>query len=185
MINTKNAFLLIALLTGTSLLFSGCRSTEEIVEEEPEVTVVVQEPAPPPPPPPPPPVPEPVAIPDLASVYFAFDRDNIDSQTARTLDDHARKLLDLPAAYRVSIDAYTDHVGGDQYNLRLSYRRANSVVQYLTDRGITANRIESRGLGKVPVSACGPGGDPDGPGCRADRRAELKVIEHLYAPRRN
>ena len=75
-----------------------------------------------------------------------------------------RLLLDIPA-FRVRVDAYTDHVGGDQYNLRLSLRRANSVVSFYTDNGISEDRIESRGLGKAPVPCSEAEQDSDTPGC--------------------
>ena len=182
MIYSKNLLILLALMIGAALLYTSCATTEEVVEEpEPEVAEVV-EPEPAPEPPPPEPAPEPVAIPDLDNIYFGFDLSNINSDAARTLDNHIQRLLDLPSSYRVSIDAYTDHIGGDQYNLRLSYRRANSVVQYLAENGISENRIESRGLGKAPIPCYDQ--YPDDPGCPDNRRAEFKVIETLQAPRR-
>ncbi|MEX0681703.1 MAG: OmpA family protein [Balneolales bacterium] len=185
MIYSRNLLVLFALVLGFALLYAGCASTEEVVEEEPEPDVVEEaEPPPPPPPPPEPePEPEPVAIPELENVYFGFDLSNIDSRAAGILDRHVEALLDLPSEYRVSVDAYTDHVGGDQYNLRLSYRRANAVVQYLTENGVTEDRIESRGLGKAPVPCYEQ--YTDDPGCPDNRRAEFEVIEQMRAPRRN
>ncbi len=179
----KNLLIAIALMLGLALLFTACGTTEEVVEEpEPEVVEEVEEPEPDPAPEPEPePEPEPVVIPDLENVYFGFDLYNIDSEASRILDAHIESLLDLPSEYGVSIDAYTDHIGGDQYNLRLSYRRANSVTQYLTDNGISEDRIESRGLGKAPIP-CYDQFDDD-PGCPDNRRAEFEVIEELRAPR--
>lgn len=182
MIQPKNSLILIALMFGLTFMYTGCASTEEVVEEEPQVVRVAEEPAPEPAPPPPP-APEPVAIPELDNIYFGFDLSNIDPDAARLLDNHINKMRELPAAYKVSVDAYTDHIGGDQYNLRLSYRRANSVVQYLSERGISTDRIESRGLGKAP-QPCYTQFAND-PGCPDNRRAEFRVIEHLYAPRQN
>lgn len=114
---------------------------------------------------------DPAYIEDLRTVNFDFDRSNIDMQAERRLSENVEELKEAPN-YRIRVDAYTDQVGGDQYNLRLSQRRANSVVTFYQDNGISEDRIESRGLGKVSVSQCGPEGDPDGRGCRADRRAE-------------
>ncbi len=114
---------------------------------------------------------DPVFIESLQTINFDFDRSHIDARAARRLSENVEFLKQGPN-YRIRVDAYTDHVGGDQYNLRLSQRRANAVVTFYRENGISEDRIESRGLGKVPVSQCGPDGDPDGRGCRADRRAE-------------
>ena len=77
-------------------------------------------------------------------------------------------------------DAYTDHIGGDQYNLRLSLRRASSVVEFYTENGISEDRIESRGLGKAPVECYD---ETEELGCERNRRAESHPLSTLqYAP---
>ncbi|MDI6401604.1 OmpA family protein [Balneolaceae bacterium ANBcel3] len=113
---------------------------------------------------------DPVFIAELNSIHFDFDRSNIDSRAASQLVENIELLQDAPN-YRIRVDAYTDHVGGDQYNLRLSQRRANAVVSFYRENGISEDRIESRGLGKVPTSACREL-NQNGRGCRPDRRAE-------------
>ncbi|WP_336244715.1 OmpA family protein [Natronogracilivirga saccharolytica] len=113
---------------------------------------------------------DPPFIEELNTINFDFDRSNIDQRAARQLSENVEALKDAPN-YRVRVDAYTDQVGGDQYNLRLSQRRANAVVTFYRENGISEDRIESRGLGKVSTSACHDD-QPDDPGCRADRKAE-------------
>ncbi|MGD8747288.1 MAG: OmpA family protein [Balneolaceae bacterium] len=116
---------------------------------------------------------------DLGTINFDFDMSNIDETAARILNENVQKLMDSPK-FRVRIDAYTDHVGGDQYNLRLSKRRAESVTQFYIENGISENRIESRGLGKAPVPCMEE--DP-GPGCRKNRRAESHPLSpYQYKP---
>lgn len=183
MILPKNLLVILAFFISMTILLSACGTTEEIVEEEPEPEPEVEEvvePEPEPTPPEPEPEPEPVEIPDLDNVYFGFDLSNLNSEAESVMGRNLEKLLDLPSDYVVSIDAYTDHIGGDQYNLRLSYRRANTVVQYLTDNGISVDRIESRGRGKAPVPCYDQ--YPDDPGCPDNRRAEFRVIEPQRAP---
>lgn len=119
---------------------------------------------------------------DLKTINFDFDRSNIRDDAASILRDNIELLKSTPA-FNVRIDAYTDHVGGDQYNLRLSLRRANSVVDFYIDNGISEGRIESRGLGKAPVPCAEQ--DAHGRGCEANRRAESHPISTLkYAPNR-
>lgn len=110
---------------------------------------------------------------DLGTINFDFDRSDIRDDAARILTENVRKLTNAPS-FNVRIDAYTDHVGGDQYNLRLSQRRATAVVDFYTNNGISSDRIESRGLGKAPVPCMDE--DP-GQGCEKNRRAESHPVQ--------
>lgn len=116
---------------------------------------------------------------DLGTIHFAFDMSNIDEEAARTLNENVQKLMDSPK-FRVRIDAYTDHVGGDQYNLRLSKRRAQAVTDFYTKNGVSEDRIESRGLGKAPVPCMDQTPEK---GCRKNRRAESHPLSpYKYTP---
>ncbi len=114
---------------------------------------------------------DPVYIADdaLQVINFDFDRSSIRDGDAAKLADNVEMLNNAPG-FRVRVDAYTDHIGGDQYNLRLSLRRAAAVVDFYTSNGISEDRIESRGLGKAPV-ACSVE-DEGSRGCERNRRAE-------------
>jgi outer membrane protein OmpA-like peptidoglycan-associated protein len=117
----------------------------------------------------------------FSTVNFAFDRSNISDAAAQALADNVELLQNAPA-FKVRVDAYTDHVGGDQYNLRLSLRRAAAVVKFYTDNGISEDRIESRGLGKAPVE-CSESEKEDNDGCEKNRRAESHPVSTLkYSP---
>ena len=111
---------------------------------------------------------------DLQTVNFDFDKSNIDAEAGRILTENLRQLMDSPK-FNVRIDAYTDHVGGDQYNLRLSQRRASSVSDFYIENGLSESRIETRGLGKAPVPC-----DDQTPeqGCRDNRRAESHPLRN-------
>lgn len=170
---TNKITLFLLILTIGALLFSSCKTAEEISEPEPEPTVTEQ------------PVedntdysaPEPEEeeevdmVEELNTINFGFDLYTITDRAARLLADNVTVLRDHPNT-RVRIDAYTDHVGGDQYNLRLSLRRAAAVVDFYRQNGISENRIESRGLGKAPIPCSEMEKDQDTPGCEKNRRAE-------------
>jgi outer membrane protein OmpA-like peptidoglycan-associated protein len=106
---------------------------------------------------------------ELNTVFFDFDKADIDAEAARLLDENVRLLQQYPQ-YAVRIDAYTDYVGTAQYNLRLSQRRAEAVRRYYESKGIDPSRITARGLGFYP-QRCGPAEQDPGPGCRWMRRA--------------
>jgi outer membrane protein OmpA-like peptidoglycan-associated protein len=69
---------------------------------------------------------------------------------------------------KISLVGYTDSVGGDAYNLKLSERRAEAVKVALVKRGVDANRISTSGRGKA---------DPVGDNATAKGRAENRRTE--------
>lgn len=74
---------------------------------------------------------------------------------------------------RVEIGGHTDNQGGDSYNMALSNDRAKAVMNYLVERGISADRITARGYGKTrPVAS------NDTPEGRAkNRRVEVVPVK--------
>ena len=114
---------------------------------------------------------DPAYIAELATINFGFDKSNITEEAATKLSENVELLMGA-SAFRVRIDAYTDHIGGDQYNLRLSLRRANAVSDFYVNNGISQDRIDKQGLGKAPIPCAEAEMDTDTPGCLKNRRAE-------------
>lgn len=123
---------------------------------------------------------DPVVIRELTTVNFDFDRSNIDAQAARLLAENVEKLRDAPN-YTFRVEAFTDHVGGDQYNLRLSVRRANAVADFYRNNGISSDRMTVAGLGKDPNPCMQE--DIGGRGCRENRRAStIPINPYRFTP---
>ena len=72
---------------------------------------------------------------------------------------------------KLEVEGYTDSVGGDEYNRKLSERRARAALDYLVSQGVSSDSIVSRGLGKTsPVES------NDTPqGRQKNRRVEMVV----------
>ncbi len=72
---------------------------------------------------------------------------------------------------KLEIEGHTDSIGGDQYNQRLSEKRAASVRDYLVNSGVSINNTVARGLGKSePVAD-----NKTGAGRKLNRRVEMIV----------
>ncbi len=112
----------------------------------------VCKPPPPPPPPPRPAAPPPRAKIILRGVHFDFNKYNIRPADAAVLDEAATILKNNPTV-RVDVNGYTDSIGSVPYNLRLSERRAEAVVDYLEKAGISADRLTAHGYGKTSFVA--------------------------------
>ena len=89
-----------------------------------------------------------------ATELFEFDKATLRAPQPR-LDEIAQALVQNPDVGSVTITGYTDRLGGDAYNLKLSQRRADAVKAYLVRQGVAASRLKSVGRGKAnPVVHC-------------------------------
>ena len=73
-------------------------------------------------------------------VHFDFDRYTLRQEALRILDE-AVKAMQSDNTLRLTIEGHTDSIGTNEYNLALGERRATSVREYLTSRGISADRL--------------------------------------------
>ncbi|MCW9709875.1 OmpA family protein [Avibacterium sp. 21-586] len=104
---------------------------------------------------------------------FDFNKDTISAKGAKVIDSVAEQLKTAGAA-NVKVSGYTDRLGSDAYNLKLSQRRAERVKAYLIKKGVTAN-IEAVGYGKAnQVKACNDESGQALKDClRENRRVEI------------
>lgn len=80
-------------------------------------------------------------------VHFDFDRYSLRPEAVRALDEAVRALQEQPDV-NVEIEGHTCNIGTAEYNLALGERRANAVRDYLTSRGINANRFRTVSYGE-------------------------------------
>lgn len=87
-------------------------------------------------------------------VYFAFDSDVL-SDTAKAALDAKIPVLNANPGVTIRIAGNTDERGSDEYNLALGQRRAASAKRYLTEHGISADRITIISYGEERPVATG------------------------------
>lgn len=80
--------------------------------------------------------------------FFAINSHILDNRATVTLERLADVAQRCPQA-RIAIAGHTDSDGARTYNQRLSERRANAVVEFLTTRGVTAERLSAVGHGEM------------------------------------
>ena len=83
----------------------------------------------------------------LRGVNFAFDSYALDSKAQAVLNE-AANLIKAESNKRVLLTGWTDYIGSDAYNQKLSQNRANSVKSYLSKQGVPASRMSGIGKGK-------------------------------------
>jgi outer membrane protein OmpA-like peptidoglycan-associated protein len=91
---------------------------------------------------------------DLAvrNIEFETGSDVLKSESLPVLDQVV-EILDRYANYKVHIGGHTDNVGKAKANQKLSEKRAQACMQYLTKKGIAADRLSAKGYGHTkPVA---------------------------------
>jgi OOP family OmpA-OmpF porin len=177
----KNAWILLV-----ALLFAVACATQEQPKPVPEPEQPRQQPPQPPKPEPKPeakPEPKPEAKPEAkpkpvaekvtfaADVLFDFDRAVIKPEGRSKLDDLASKVRNINLEVVIAI-GHADSIGSDDYNQKLSVRRAEAVKAYLVSKAVETNRIYTEGKGeKQPVAS-----NKTAEGRAKNRRTEIEVI---------
>ena len=83
----------------------------------------------------------------IDNIFFDFDKATLRPESAESLNELAALLTDNPHV-TIEIGAHCDYKGNDDYNLRLSAERAQSVVDYLIASGIASDRLTAKGYGE-------------------------------------
>lgn len=89
-----------------------------------------------------------ISIPVLVrGVYYEFDKADLTDNSREALDRLVKVLKENPNI-TIELSAHCDYRGRAEYNERLSQRRAESVVRYLTEHGVEAERLTAKGYGE-------------------------------------
>jgi OmpA-OmpF porin, OOP family len=119
----------------------------------------------------------------IPNIQYEFDKGALMEASKITLDTTIYELLVANPELIVELESHTDSKGSDSYNIKLSQKRAESVVRYLVEKGIDPSRLKAKGYGESrPVA---PNENPDGsdnPDGRAkNRRTGFRIIGTIDA----
>ncbi|HEX9955347.1 MAG TPA: OmpA family protein [Allosphingosinicella sp.] len=106
-----------------------------------------------------------------AGITFPINSYEIQPQFYSTLEQVAQTLVTYPSTL-IDVYGHTDPSGGDAINIPLSKNRAESVANYLSQRGVNRTRIATQGFGSSqPVAS-----NATEAGRQQNRRVELRVV---------
>ena len=113
-------------------------------------------------------------------VLFSYAKADLKAEGRQALDNLLATLIKInPSQSAIVVIGHTDRIGSDNYNQKLSERRAQTVLNYLVEKGVPAEIITSRGMGKsqpVTGTKCNALRGADLKACLApDRRVEIEV----------
>lgn len=83
----------------------------------------------------------------IDNIFYDFDKATLRPESTESLDNLIKLLNENPNV-TIELSAHCDYRGPEAYNKRLSQRRAESVVNYLIEHGIAADRLSPMGYGK-------------------------------------
>lgn len=113
----------------------------------------------------------------IENIYFDLDKWNIRKDAAINL----AKILDVLQSYptmKIDIKTHTDSRASDTYNMKLSDRRAKSIMAWLVGRGISADRLKAQGMGETQlVNECSNGVKCTEEQHQKNRRGEFIITE--------
>ncbi|MBU0550970.1 OmpA family protein [Myxococcota bacterium] len=109
----------------------------------------------------------------LQKVFFNTNKTTIKRQSFAVLNEVAEVLKSYKHIKKVRVEGHTDSQGNDNYNLKLSKGRADSVMKYLMSKGVEAERLEFEGYGEtVPIDD-----NKTAAGRANNRRVEFTILD--------
>ena len=107
-----------------------------------------------------------------ADTLFAFDSDNLSAEGQLALDDLVSRMAGMDVEV-ILATGYTDRLGSESYNQKLSEARAQAVKDYLGTKGVAADSVQTEGRGAAEaVADC------------ADVKGKKELVECLAPNRR-
>jgi OOP family OmpA-OmpF porin len=111
----------------------------------------------------------------LDAILFDFDQDVLTDDALMQLED-VYLLLKKNRSMYMEISGHTDVVGPDGYNLNLSKRRAQRVIDHLTNKGIDSSRLQLTFFGKQQPAT----ENETEEGRHQNRRVEFQILEKKF-----
>ena len=112
-----------------------------------------------------------VAVPELETVFFDYDRATIRDDQKVTLRSNAGAIRSGSWS-TVVVEGHCDERGSEEYNLALGERRASAVKQYLIDSGVSSSLIDTVSFGEASPAVRGHTESA----WSQNRRSEFRVV---------
>lgn len=106
-----------------------------------------------------------------AGVYFDTNKSDVKGTSATTLDKLAGIFKEYPKT-NILVEGHTDSAGSEEYNMKLSQQRAESVTSYLISKGISSGRFTTKWYGEAQPRESNETAE----GKAKNRRVELAII---------
>jgi len=114
----------------------------------------------------------------LLPIFYELNSARLTPESERIIDDHLLKLMREKPGLRIELMSHTDSRGSAEYNMSLSQQRAQSVVNYLVNKGINRDRLVARGYGATRLkNRCAVGVECSEEEHQQNRRTEFRILQ--------
>ena len=109
----------------------------------------------------------------LRDIYYDVDKWFLRPESITALN-HLLHIMEENPSLKIEISGHTDSDASDEHNQTLSQRRAQSVVNFLTSKGIARHRMAARGYGESrPIAPNDTRANK-----QLNRRTEIRVLDY-------
>lgn len=115
---------------------------------------------------------------NIKNVFFDFNSSAINQIAKLEIERLYRIMMQYPELH-IEVIGHSDSKGNTDYNFKLSAKRANSVIEYLVDKGVDPTRFLSKGVGELENVAINQNTDgSDNPeGRKRNRNVSIKILK--------
>ncbi|MFN8276763.1 MAG: OmpA family protein [Chitinophagales bacterium] len=112
----------------------------------------------------------------IENIYFEFDKSNVVDFYKAKMDSVVSVMMQNPG-YSLEVQGHTDAKGSDDYNNKLSQRRADEAKAYIVSKGVDGARVIAKGYGEtMPIADNELNGEDNPEGRWKNRRVEFKIL---------
>ena len=123
---------------------------------------------------------------EIPNIFYDLDKWNIRTDAAAVLDSLVVPLMEENPTLKFELGSHTDSRGNDEYNMTLSQKRADAVVEYLIQKGINAERLVAKGYGETQIiNRCTNGVDCTEEEHQQNRRTTFRVLDEAKTEESN
>ena len=120
---------------------------------------------------------EPIQIIELEYIHYGLDKWQVNDRGGAAVLDRLIAILQEYPDLEIRLESHTDSQGSDEYNMRLSERRATAAYDYLKSKGVDPSRIQYEGFGETQLlNRCVNGVVCSDEEHEVNRRTIVKVI---------
>jgi len=114
----------------------------------------------------------------MKNIYYEYGKYKLTKEQKAAIDSSIISLMKQAPEIVIELSSHTDNQGSEEFNLKLSQKRANEIVAYMIKQGIEPNRVSGKGYGfSMPVAKNTNDDGSDNPEGRAkNRRTEFKIV---------
>ena len=114
----------------------------------------------------------------MKNIYYEYGKYKLTKEQKETIDSSLVTLMKQAPEIVIELESHTDNQGSEDFNMKLSQKRADEIVDYVVKQGVDPKRISGKGFGySVPVDTNVNEDGSDNPQGRAkNRRTEFRIV---------